>query len=445
MAGPGGHWLGGCMGELQRDVMGFATRANREFGHYVRIRFVPGFSVYLLTHPNAVEHVLQKNQRNYRKPGMLTGAMGLLVGNGLFTSEGDTWRRQRRMMQPAFNRERVAALVPAMVRAAEEFADLHAQGEPGRVIEMSEEMTGLSLRIAAATLFGSDVGEVDAIAGAYRVAYTHVSRRMRSVPPVPSWLPTRANREFAQAKGVLDRLVLHLIAARRGRADQPPDLLSLLLAAQDEETGAAMSDQAVLDEAHTLLLAGHETSAAALSWTWYLLGRHPQVQHHVCDEVRGRLQGRSAGIEDIAHLPLTRAVFEEALRLYPPAPGIARQSIRADEIDGFTIPANAIVNLCQYVTHRHADLWDEPDAFRPERFLPGGEAESRHKFAYFPFGSGPRVCIGSSFALMEGVLVLATILQRLRIELASAEAPELDATFALRPWPGVPVRLYPRE
>jgi cytochrome P450 len=442
--GPQGDWLLGCTRHLLRDPLGFATQANREYGHYVRIRFLPGIYIYLLTHPEAVEHVLQKNHRNYRKPEMLTRPMSLMLGNGLFTSEGDFWLRQRRLMQPAFHRQHLTGLVPLMVAAAEAFVREREAAGAGQVVDMLDEMMKLALRIAGTTLFSTDVaGEADEIGRAYRVGLEYVSRRMRSRPLLPTWLPTPRNLAFARARRILDRVVLNLIVSRRDAASRSDDLLSLLLAAQDEATGIGMTDQEVIDEALTLLTAGHETTGASLSWAWYLLGQHSQVQNDLYDEVRGRLQGRSPTLEDLPALPLARAVFEETLRLYPPAPGQPREAIQADEVNGFPIPARGVVNVCQFITHRHPDFWDEPERFKPERFLPG-QAETRHKFAYFPFGSGPRVCIGSTFALLEGPLVLATILQRFRVELVPGQAVVPDATFTLRPRHGVKVRLWPR-
>jgi cytochrome P450 len=307
------------------------------------------------------------------------------------------------------------------------------------------EMMKLALRIASTTLFSTDItGEADEIGRAYRVGFVYVSRRMRSVPVIPTWLPTPRNLKFAKARRLIDRVVLNLIESRRQATSRPDDLLSLLLAAQDEETGIGMTDQQVKDEALTLLLAGHETTAASLSWTWYLLGQHPQVQNDLHDEVRGHLQGRSPTLEDLPALPLAKAVFEEALRLYPPVVVVPRVSIHADEINGFTIPAKHLVNVCQLVTHRHPDFWDEPEKFKPERFLPG-QATNRHKFAYFPFGGGPRVCIGNTFALLEGPLVLATIIQKFRVELVPDHPVVPDPTFTLRPKYGVKVRLSPHR
>ncbi len=443
-AGPRGNWLLGCMRQLQRDPIGLYERANREFGHYVRIRAFPGIYVHLLTHPEAVEHVLQKNHKNYRKPSFFNKPVGLLAGNGILTSEGDFWLRQRRLMQPAFHRQHLAKLAPLMVAAAESFVQEQTAAATGRPVDVLPAMMKLALRIAGTTLFSTDItGEADEIGQAYRIAFEYVSHRMNSPPLIPTWLPTPRNRAFARAKRLLDRVVLDVIAARRKSDARPDDLLSLLLAAQDEETGAGMTDQQLKDEALTLLTAGHETAGASLSWTWYLLGQHPQVQNDVHDEVRGKLKGSSPTLDDLADLSLTRAVFEEALRLYPPAWGQPRESIGPDDINGYPIPAKTIVTVNQWLTHRHPDFWEEPLTFRPERFLPG-RAEGRHRFAYFPFGGGPRVCIGNTFAMMEGPLVLATILQRFRVELVPGQTIVPDPTFTLRPKPGVKVLLWPR-
>jgi len=441
--GPRGHWLWGCMRQLQRDPLSLYTQANRKFGHYVRIRAFPGIYVYLLTHPEAVEHVLQKRHKNYRKPDFFNKTVGLLTGKGILTSEGNFWLRQRRLMQPAFHRQHLAKLVPLMVDAAESFVREQRAREPGKPVDILPQMMKLGLRIAGTTLFSTDItGEVDAIGKAYRTGFEYVSRRMNSPPLIPAWLPTPRNYAFARAKGLLDRVVLDLIAVRRLDRTPKDDLLSLLLAAQDEETGVGMTDEQLKDEALTLLTAGHETAGAALSWTWYLLGQNAKVQEDVYDEVKGRLQGRSPTLQDLGELPLTRAVFEESLRLYPPAWGQPREALEDDEINGFPIPAKGTVTLNQWVTHRHPDFWADPEDFRPERFLPGHP--ERPKFAYFPFGGGPRVCIGNTFAMLEGPLVLATIIQNFRVELLPDCLVVPDPTFTLRPKYGVQVRLSAR-
>ena len=428
---------------MRRDPLGLYTQARHDYGDYVRLRVIPGFHCYVLTHPDAVEHVLHKRHQNYRKPDIFYNSVGLLVGNGLFTNEGESWRSQRQLAQPAFHSQYLALLSPLMVQAAEDFVRQH-QADAGQPIDMVDGMMKLGLRIASTTLFSADIsGDADAIGKAYRTAFAHISDRLNSLQLVPNWFPTKSNRSFAQAKQVLDHAVRELIAARRVNPDAPRDLLTMLLNARDERTAQTMPQRQLMDEVLTLLTAGHENIGAALSWTWYLLGKHPDIQNDVYDEIHGQLQGRSPTIDDLPRLPLIKAVFEEAMRLYPPGWGELRESISADEIDGFPIPKKAIIILCQWVTHRHPDFWPDPERFNPERFLPSS-AINRHRFAYFPFGGGPRICIGMQFALIEGPLVLATILQRYRIQLVSDHPVEPDATFTLRPEHGLKVILQPR-
>jgi cytochrome P450 len=294
-------------------------------------------------------------------------------------------------------------------------------------------MMRLVLRIAAATLFGADVSEeADAISAANLDLSAFVRYRMNNPLAAPLFLPTRRNRAYRRSKALLDRIVLRVIESRRRARPAASDLLDLLLAARDEESGAGMSDQQLKDEVLTLLFAGHDTTASALSWSWHLLAGHPDVQEVLHDEAAAHLGGRTPTADDLPHLPLATAVFEETLRLYPPAPGLARQALGPDDLQGYPIPAKAIVMPSQWVTHRHPAYWDEPDEFRPERFLPG-RASNRPKFAYFPFGGGPRICIGNTFALMEGALVLVALAQRFQFTPADDKKVEIDATFVLRP------------
>ena len=441
--GPRGHWLGGCLQRMRRDPLGLYTQARRDYGDYIRLRVVPGFNCYVLTHPDAVEHVLLKNHKNYRKPNIFYNSVGLLVGDGLFTSEGERWLTQRRLAQPAFHSQYLALLCPLMVEGAEMFIR-QQESRAGQPIDIVDAMMKVGMRIASTTLFSADIsGDADAIGKAYRAAFAHISNRLNSLQLVPKWLPTKSNRVFFRAKRVLDGAVMDLIAARRKNPNKPHDLLTMLLSAHDEKTGEGMLPRQLMDEVLTLLTAGHENVGAALSWTWYLLGQHPDVQENVYDEIHGRLRGRNPTMEDLPDLPLVKAVFEEALRLYPPGWGELRETISPDDVNGFAIPGKAIIILCQWVTHRHPEFWDEPERFKPERFLPSAAA-NRHRFAYFPFGGGPRICIGMQFALIEGPLVLATILQRFRAELISDRPAIPDATFTLRPKDGLKVMLHPR-
>ncbi len=431
--GPRGHFLFGCLRPFQRDQLNFLRDTWRAYGDYVRIPTLPGYDVYFLADPAAVEHVLVKNHKNYRKAELVTGPIRLVIGNGLFTSEGDFWLRQRRLSQPAFLRGAVlrraapmSAAVGGLVRSWEAAAD-------GRTVDMTAEMTRLVLHVACATLFGADIGpDAEAIGEGQRAIFELVRRKMDNPLTLPLWVPGRRNRAFRAAKGVLDAVVGRLIESRRRAGPADNDLLDLLLAARDEESGTGMSDRQLHDEVVTLLFAGLDTTTAGLSWAWYLLARHPEVQEALHDQCAAVLAGRAPTADDLPRLPLATAVLEEALRLYPPAPGIPRVAVAADEVNGYPVPAKAIVTLSQWVTHRHPAFWDEPDHFRPERFLPGHAAE-RPRFAYFPFGAGPRGCIGNTFALVESALVLAGLAQRFCFRPADDREAEPDTTFVLRP------------
>jgi cytochrome P450 len=427
---------------MRRDPLSFYTAVQREYGHYARICAVPNTFVYMLTHPDAIEHVLLKGHRNYRKPDIFYKAIGLIGGDGLFTSEGDLWKRQRQMAQPAFHSSYLATLVPRMVQGARQFI-AERDRTAGETFDMSEDMMRLGLRIASTTLFSADISaKADRIGRAFRTALAHVSRRLNSIQIIPIWFPTPANVRFTRAKKLLDKAVAEIISNRQRTSDRPDDLLTMLLAAHDQTTGDKMPTRLLMDEVLTLMTAGHETIGAALAWSWYLLAKHPQIQEQLFDEVHSRLRGRDPGAQDLEHLPLARAVFEESLRLYPPGWGEMRQTIDADEINGYPIPPKSLVLLCQWVTHRHRDFWEDPEQFKPQRFLDA--SPDRHRFAYFPFGGGPRICIGTQFALMEGPLVLATIAQHFRVKLTSPAEPRPDATFVLRPKGGLKVILERR-
>jgi cytochrome P450 len=426
----------GCLRDVQLRPLEFYQQVQREHGDLVCLRLLPGIYAYLVAHPDAVEHVLHGNLKNYRKPDSFNDSIRPLTGNGILTSEGEFWRRQRRLVQPAFLRHSVTRVSAHMVDAIGLFVDEWNREADGRTLDVLAEMMRLALRIASTTLFSKDIsGDADAIGGAYRTAFEYVSLKMNGrLMLQPAWLPTRRNREFKSCQALLDRVILEIVAERRRGAPRG-DVLDLLLAAQDEESGAGMSDEQLKDEALTLLTAGHETAGAALSWTWYLLGQHPEVQQELHREVSGHLQGRLPTAADLSALPLATAVFEESMRLYPPAWGLPRESIAPDVICGRPLPARATLILSQHLIHRHPDFWERPDAFDPQRFL--APAAARHRFAFFPFGGGPRICIGNHFAMVEGPLALAALAQRFQFELVPGQRIEPDPTFTLRPKHGV--------
>jgi cytochrome P450 len=441
-----GQCLFGNTREIQQNPLRLYASARAQFGDVVRLRAIPSVYWYLVTHPHDVEQVLQTNQRNYRKPDVFNNPVGLLAGRGLLTSEGDCWRHQRRLAQPAFHRQRLAALATLMTEAAESTAERWSQyAESGASVDVAAEMMRLTLKIVSRALFSTDISDkADRVGPAVRVASEHVNYRMSHPLALPERIPTRRNRRFFKAKRTLDEMVFGIINERRRTGEDRGDLLSMLLLTRDEETGEGMSDRQLRDEVITLLLAGHETIAAALSWTWYLLSLHPDVERKLHAELGLVLGGRTPTLDDLPHLSYATMVFEESMRLCPPAWGQPRQALGDDRIGGYHIPAGAIISLCQWVTHRHPDFWENPEQFDPERFTPERWA-NRPRFAYFPFGGGARQCIGNHFAMLEAQLILATLAQRFRLDLVPRHPVEPDPTFTLRPRYGVLMTLHGRS
>mgnify|MGYP002781049538 FL=1 len=306
-------------------------------------------------------------------------------------------------------------------------------------------MQQLTLEIVGEALFSTGLeAQIDTFSTAFRRSAEFINDRINNPFKTPLWLPTKAHRQFIQNRDRLQHIALELIQMRRHQENVPLDLLAMLMAAQDADTGARMSDAELLDEVMTLLIAGHETVSVTLSWTFPLLGNHPEVRQQLQAEIETVLKGRPPSAEDYLKLPYTRQVIEEALRLYPPVWGLSRETLQADEIQGYPIPSETFVLVGTYFTHRHPEFWSAPDTFSPERFTEA-ETAKRHKFAYHPFGGGPRICIGSQFALMEATLILSTLVQRFDLEPASTQPIEIDPTFTLRPKGGLPMRLIHRS
>ncbi len=430
--GPKGHFLVGHMFQAIGDQLGFPTRCAREYGDVVRLRFGT-MVVYLLSHPEHIELVLRGNHRNFRKDRgtrLLSGALG----QGLLTSEGDTWRRQRQLAQPAFQLDQIQRYGAVMVDytermlrgwKAQEARDVHA------------DMTRLTLDIVARTLFGtSAAGQAETVGHALEALMTYYASVM-SLFPWLRWLPTPGNRRFRRGVRDLDAVIYDLIARRRAEGPGGDDLLSRLLSLRDE-TGRGMTDRELRDEVVTLFLAGHETTALALSYCFYLLATHPEAEARLSAELAEVLRGRPPTSADVPRLRYAEWVVKESMRLYPPAPSIGREAVNDCEIGGYHVPKGTQIGLVQWVTHRDPRWFDEPEAFRPERW-DNDLAKRLPRGAYFPFGDGPRICIGNHFAMLETVLILATVLQRYRLELAPGYRLELFPSITLRPKHGVRV------
>ena len=406
---------------------------------YTRLLFLHSF---LVIKPEYIEHVLLTNQKNYGKSHFLRRALGPLLGDGLLISEGEFWRRQRRIAAPAFHNKRIAGFVATMAECTEAtLARWRGMTEP---FDVAAEMMGLTLDIIARTMFSKDVrGEVETVRRLTDVVVA-LPPNMLDLLGFPEWLPRRQPPAYRRVIAEFDAMVARLLTERRADGIDRGDLLSMLLAARDPETGEGMSDKQLRDEILTIFLAGHETTANALTWTWYLLARHPEAEARLHDELDRVLGGRPPSFADLAELKWTRMVIEEAMRLYPPAHTIARMAIGEDRIGGVRIPPGASITISIYVTHRNPNLWPEPERFDPERFAPAVGAR-RHRFAYLPFGGGPRICIGSSFALAEAQVIIAAIAQRYRLRLAPDRLVEPIGLVTLRPRTGVWMTLEPRK
>jgi cytochrome P450 len=443
--GPQGHFLLGNLRDMSDNPLTFLMRNGLSYGDLVHFHIF-GRSAYLANHPDFVKHVLQENYHNYDRDTPDYNALKLVIGDGLLTSDGEFWLRQRRLMQPAFHRRRLATFGGLMAEAAQamlqRWRPLASQSQP---LDIANEMMQLTLGIASQVLFSVDISDE---ASDFGQAFTTVNRYLtehyfKSPFPVPIQVPTPANREAQAALEVLNQVVTEVITAHREHPQAHDDLLTTLLEARDEETGEGMDDELIRDQVMTLLLAGHETTAVALSWTWYLLSTHPLVAQRLRAELAQTLGGRAPTIDDLANLPYTNMVIKEAMRLYPPAWVVARRAIAEDRLGEYTIPANTYVVMSPYTMHHHPGFWENPEGFDPERFSPE-RSKDRPSFAYFPFGGGPHLCIGRDMAMQEAPLILATVAQHYRLDLVPGHPVEMEPLITLRPRGGMLMTLHPQ-
>jgi cytochrome P450 len=441
--GPRGRFFVGVLPELRRDMIGLYRETAREYGDVVRLRFV-GVDTFAVSHPDHFKHVLQDNNRNYRRNPFFNNIVKHFVGLNLFTADGDDWLSRRRLMQPAFHRQRLADFGPLMTGAAQAMLERWQSAPDGQRLDIDHEITRLTLRVAGQALFSVDLtGEASALGDAFTELSEWVGHRMAHPYAAPLFVPTAGNRRFKRARRLLDDRIYAMIRERRKRPEPGTDLLAMLMQARDADTGETMSDEQLHHEIAVMMFAGHETTAAALTWTFYLLSQHPEVEQRLQAELAQALAGRGPELADLANLPYNRMVIEESMRLYPPAIAVTRQSVEADEIGGYYIPPNASVSTIFINAHHDGRFWDEPERFDPERFTPERSA-NRPNFAYLPFGAGPRLCIGNSFAMMEAQLVLASIVQRFQLRLAPGHPVKPNPIFVLRTSHGLPMTIHKR-
>jgi cytochrome P450 len=430
---------------FQRDRLGFLTDCARHYGDVVDLRL--GTMRYrLLSHPDLVEEVLVAKYRHFIKHAPLRQARPSL-GNGLLTSEGDFWRQQRKLAQPAFHRDRIASYASTMVAAAERMLDGWS-GADGTVRDVQQDMMRVTLEIVARCLFDADVsGDAADASVAMETLIRCFAHRVDRLIKLPMWIPTLSNLRFRRAMGRLDRMIFAIITERRASGEDRGDLLSMLLHAQDEDDGRRMTDRQLRDEAMTLFMAGHETTANTLAWTWMLLSENPEARarlHAELDSVLGPAPGsRAPTAADLPRLVYADHVITEALRVYPTVWLLGREAVTPCTIGGLDVPVGMTLWMSQWVLHRDGRFFDEADAFRPERWA-DGLARRIPRFAYFPFGAGPRICIGNNFAQMEAVLLLATIARRYSLALAPGAVVRPFPTMTLRPDGGIKVVLARR-
>ncbi len=436
--GPRSRFPGEPLLAFRRDALSYLTAAAREHGDIVHLRLGPRH-FFLLNHPDLIKDVLVTHHRRFT--GLAFEAGKRIIGDGLLTAQGEAHRRQRRLVQPAFHRDVLAAYGLTMTEHALRWCEGHHDGE---VVAIRDEMMRLTLGVIGETMFGATDGtaanDVRELIDAAMALFGPITFGFAALV---ERLPTPAARRFVRARARLDARVYRMLSERRSSGTDRRDLLSMLLVAQDAEgDGARLTDRQLRDEIVTTFLAGHETTASALTWSWALLAQHPAVEAQLHSELDTVLGGRVPTVADLPSLPYTTGVVAETLRLYPPAPMVFRRALEEHPVGDYVIPKGGIVILSQYVMHRDARFFDNPEAFEPDRWRPEARA-TRPRYAYFPFGGGPRVCIGEGFAETEGVLVLATVAQRWRPVLIADGVPARDPQRQTRPSDALRMRLVP--
>jgi len=437
--GPTGSWLGGSIRQFRDRRLDFFLDVAREYGELASFRFGPR-QIFLVSDPNLIEQVLVTDAKHYIKHFGARAYMPVL-GNGLVTSEGEFWLRQRRLSQPAFLKQRVLSYAPLMADLTTRMLE---HWKSGSDVDVHFEFSTLTSAIALKTLFDlDDPGDRDRFTVTLRLAFDLMSDRFRRLIKLPSWLPTASNRKLKAAVKELHAVVDGFIAAGQARKEPGNDLLSRLVAARDED-GKQMSASQLRDEMMTLYLAGHETTALTLSWSWYLISQHPEVEEKLVAEWNRVLAGRTPTAEDLTKLPYTDAVLTEAMRVYPPVYLIGREATQDLELGGYRVKKGYIVFMSQWVNHRDPRYFPNPEKFLPERWE-DGLAKRIPKYAYYPFGGGQRVCIGNTFALMEAVIILAAVGQKFRFTVMPDARIDVNPQITLLPAHGIPATLISRR
>jgi cytochrome P450 len=438
--GPKSKTPGDQLMAISRDPLKFLMKVARDYPDVAHFKLGPQHT-FLLSHPDYIQNVLVAHDWNFLKGRGLQRAKKVL-GKGLLTSEGNFHRRQRRLSQPAFHRQRIAGYAEIMAEYAWRRGE---QWKAGETRDLAQEMMSLTLAIVAKTLFDADVEtEAKEIGHALGEVLEMFSTFSSPLTEVLDKLPLPRNRRVQQAKMRLDETIYRIIEERHATTEDRGDLLSMLMMAQDTEgDGGGMSDEQLRDEVMTLFLAGHETTANALTWTWYLLSQNPDVEARLHAEIDSVLQGKLPTVDAVEQLTYTERVFTEAMRLYPPVWVMGRRAVSGYKVGKYYVPARAIILLSQYVMHHDERYYSEPEKFDPDRWTPEAKAK-RPKYAYFPFGGGPRMCIGEQFAWMEGILLIATLAQKWKMRLVPGHPVKMQPLITLRPKHGMRMTIEKR-
>ena len=435
--------LVGSLPQLIKNPFGYLKQARNTYGDIYNLNL--GVSkMLMLNSPRQMQHIFVDNVQNYRKGGAMWDAIRAMLGNGLVVSEGSFWLRQRRMMQPQFHRQRIAALSELMVSAMKEALDTWESSASGETFNMATAFNQLTMKVVTRTLFGTglDKEEMEKVSDSLAYAVNYILKAI-AFNSLPSWIPAPGRKKYQQAIKQIDETVYGIIASSRANRGEVNHLLAMLLDMVDDETGEGMTDQQLRDEVTTLFLAGYETTSVALSWAFDFLSQHPEMMQKLQAEVDSVLGGRLPTMADLHQMPYSRMILQETLRIRPPAWQVMRTAVEDDEIDGYPIKAGTNIVALMYMCHFHPDEWTDPETFDPERFSPE-RSESRHKLAWMPFGAGQRMCIGKDFAMMEGQLALAMVAQRYQITKTSERPAEQQLAATLRPKGGVVVKLEKR-
>lgn len=437
--GPRGELFLGSFREMRDDHLGLFARVAREYGDVVRLRLGPEL-LHLVVHPDDIRVVLQEKQANFPKT-KFNRRIECFFGLGLLTASGDRWRSHRRMIQPAFAREHAGSFLRIAAEQADQMIERwRARVDPRAPVELAIEARKLTLEVIGRSMFGrSMIADASAVDRAFEEALSYLTHRLSAPIPLPTWLPSRQNNRLRRALGVLDPLVYGIIRDRRCEGAGEGDLLDMLLAARDEETGAGLGDKEIRDEIVTMFLAGYDSPSTALAYTWWLIGQHPEVQARLVAERRALPPGLSPA-EEAKALPYASMVYQEGLRISAPAGNIGRQAAAPDVIGGFAIPAGSTIVINAWVTHRHPKIWERPEEFVPERFTPEAQA-ARPRCSYLPFGEGPRKCIGANLNLLQAPLILSRVAAAFRMIPTPGHRVELEPMMTYRPRTGIPVTL----